>query len=35
MIEPSPAEELVAVPVSKLVSNTRNDGPELLVPVVY
>jgi len=33
MIEPSPADELVAVPVSKLVSNVRNDGPELLVPV--
>ena len=32
MIEPSPAEELVAVQVSKLVSSVRNDGPELLVP---
>ena len=30
MIEPSPAEELVAVPVSGLVSNVRNNGPELL-----
>lgn len=32
MIEPSPAEELEAVQVSALVSNVRNDGPELLVP---
>lgn len=29
-LEPSPAEELVAVQVSKLVSNVRNEGPELL-----
>jgi len=33
MIEPSPADELMAVEVSKLVSNVRNNGPELLVPV--
>ena len=33
MIEPSPADELVAVEVSRLVSNVRNDGPELLAPM--
>jgi len=27
MIEPSPAEELMAVPVSKLVNSVRNEGP--------
>ena len=32
MIEPSPAEELAATQVSALVSNVRNEGPELLTP---
>jgi len=31
IIEPSPGDELVAVQVSGLVSNFRNEGPELLL----
>ena len=30
LIEPSPADELVALQVSRAVSNVRNEGPELL-----
>lgn len=34
MLGPLSPEELVAYPVSRLVNNPRNDGPELIEPVL-
>jgi putative SOS response-associated peptidase YedK len=33
LLVPSPADELVAFPVSTLVNSVRNDGPELMRPL--
>ena len=33
LLQPYPAEGMVAYPVSRLVNNPRNDGPELIAPI--